>query len=240
MIGRHAERLPRKTVTAWGSAPWNQLAVSKTVALTVDFPAVARTPKRRWWACAGLWLLPLLAACQGPAAVEIRDAAAAELWHCRGVPQGAWQCAQGAGATEDRRAATPLEGRTTSLTSAYQQHAYRPPAPTRLLDLPGNYYALQLAAFDSRSALDQFVANNRLAGVIAVRAARRGELEHVGLAGVYEDRAKAEEARKALPKRLDSMRPWVRRLRSVQRAMRLADDLTGGNMAASVRIGEAP
>ena len=176
--------------------------------------------------------------------MEIRDTAGAEPWHCQGLPQGTWHCRQGTNAAEiprsvvDTQAPVPDDLPATSSTPAYRQLAYQPTAPTRLLDLPNHYFALQLAAFDSRAALDRFVRDNRLAGVVAVRAAREGKLEHVLLAGIYENRAIAERARDSLPKQLNSMRPWVRRLQSVQSAMRLADDLAGGNLAASVRIGE--
>ena len=55
-----------------------------------------------------------------------------------------------------------------------------------------------------------------------------GKLFYILLLGIYETRALATEASAELPAPFSN--PWIRSVRSLQRAMAQADDLTGGAM----------
>jgi len=201
-----------------------------------------RGGRRRWrLAQCGLTLLALFAAaCKGPAPVNLGTDRPSEQWDCRPGAEGGWNCVQNvAGARAGGLASAGRSERPRLSADTHRELAYRPERATPLLDLPGDYYALQLAIRDSREALGRFAEAYRLIGLPHVRVARRGRLAYVLLAGVYRDRADAERARDGLPKRLGSMRPWIRRLHSLQSAMLRADALTGSSTARTVRLGGA-
>ena len=180
--------------------------------------------------CAAAGVLALFAAaCKSPAPVDLASDRPVELWACGPAEDGGWECAENTAAAGVRERA-PRRRASSDL-------AYQPARPTRLLDLPGDYYAVQLAIRDSRAGIGAFEQAHGLTGLPRVRVARRGRLAYVLLAGVYRDRETAAQARGDFPKRLGSMRPWVRRLRSLQEAMRRADALSGSATAHEARIG---
>ena len=186
---------------------------------------------------AALLLAVLLAACKSPAPVQLGSDLPAEQWDCKAAGER-WDCVQNAAAARagGLAAAGRSEGPRLSAT-AHRELAFQPERPTALLDLPGGYFVLQLATRDTRDGLRRFAQTHRLAGLPHVRVARGGRLAYVLLAGVYRDRDAAERARESLPKRLGSMRPWIRRLRSLHAAMLRADALSGSATAHTVRVG---
>ncbi|MEZ5559074.1 MAG: SPOR domain-containing protein [Pseudomonadales bacterium] len=105
--------------------------------------------------------------------------------------------------------------------------AYQPPQPLALTDLPGDFYAVQLLAMSSKEALERFVAGQSLQGLSAARVVRDGRFFYVLLLGIYETRERAQQASRDLPPPFDRSEPWVRRLSSLQDAMRAADALAG-------------
>lgn len=180
--------------------------------------------------CGAVSALALLAAaCKSPAPVDLASDRPMELWACGPAADDGWECTENATAARARERSAPRR--------ANRELAYRPARPTPLLDLPGDYYALQLAIRDSQAGIEAFERAHGLTGLPQVRVARRGRLAYVLLAGVYRDREAAAQARDGFPKRLGSMRPWVRRLRSLQEAMRQADALSGSATAHEARIG---
>ena len=94
-----------------------------------------------------------------------------------------------------------------------------------LLALPADYYALQLLAMSSQEALDSFAAEQGLQGALATRVARDGKIFHVLLAGVYADQAAAEQALGSLPATVRALRPWIRPVGLLQKAIRQAGDM---------------
>lgn len=183
-------------------------------------------------------LVLLAAGCKGPAPVDLGTERPTAQWACGPGADGGWDCTRNAAAADvAERSSTGALPPARTPRRANDALAYRPAQPTRLLDLPGSYYALQLAVRDSQAGLDAFVRAQGLTGLPQVRVARRGRVAHVLLAGVYRDRDAAERARDSFPKRLGSMRPWVRRLRSLQEAMLRADALSGSGAAHTARIG---
>ena len=184
--------------------------------------------------------LLLLAACRGPAAVDVAATAPAGQWRCEPAGEAGWRCRRDDGpwTTFAARGATETAARPRPATTpAYREHAYAPARPVALIDLPEHYFALQVGTFPSRAAAQRFVDASGLTGLLVVAAARREILAHVVLAGVYADRDAAERARDSLPSRVGSMRPWVRRLRSLHTAMRRAEALPGGGSGAPVLVG---
>lgn len=183
--------------------------------------------------------LLLLAACRGPAAVDVAATAPAGQWRCEPANEAQWRCRRDDGPwITFARGATETAARPRpAATPAYREHAYAPARPVALIDLPEHYFALQVGTFPSRAAAQRFVDASRLTGLLVVPAARREILAHVVLAGVYADREAAERARDSLPSRVGSMRPWVRRLRSLHTAMRRAEALPGGGAGAPVLVG---
>lgn len=109
----------------------------------------------------------------------------------------------------------------------YKQLAFQPDKPTRLLDLPSSFYAVQLVALSSKEVLDAYAAQERLRGMSAARVENDGRLYYVLLLGIYPDRQSAQTAADNMPAALSDMNPWVRDLGSLQQAMSRADALAG-------------
>lgn len=100
--------------------------------------------------------------------------------------------------------------------------AYRPGQAQRLIDLPDEFWAVQLAAFASPEQLSEYARQHELRGMSAARIARNNTLFYVLLLGVYETRENAERAAATVPEAL-SVEPWIRSLGSLQRAMRAGE-----------------
>jgi len=115
------------------------------------------------------------------------------------------------------------EARPAATGPLYQQLSYRPDAPVALLDLPADFYAVQLVAVSSKQTLEQFAAEHQLAGMSAARIWNGQKIFYVLLLGIYEDREHAERAVESLSGPMAELQPWIRTVGSLQRAMRAAD-----------------
>ena len=104
-----------------------------------------------------------------------------------------------------------------------RQLAHPGETPLDLLALPAGYYALQLLAMSSQETLDAFAVEHGLRDTIRVRVVRGGEVFYVLLAGVYADQDAAEQALESMPVAVRALRPWIRPLGLLQRAMREAE-----------------
>ena len=103
--------------------------------------------------------------------------------------------------------------------------AAQPESPMKLADVPGNYYAVQLVALDSIAAVEAYVNDHQLEGLSAARIAKDDQLFYVLLFGVYPDQATAQAAVDDLPTSLAGVTPWIRPMRTLQAAMRRAEEL---------------
>jgi septal ring-binding cell division protein DamX len=131
------------------------------------------------------------------------------------------------------RESEPREARPASNETAprsenipkYVRLAYKPEKAVSLIDLPAEFWAVQLIALSSKEALEAFATANDIRGMSAARIGAGGELFYILLLGVYETRDLATEASTDLPPPLDN--PWIRSLGSLQKGMLEADRIAG-------------
>jgi len=109
----------------------------------------------------------------------------------------------------------------------YRRLALKPGHAVNLIDLPPDYFAVQLFAVSNKEALEKFVRDKNVPGLSATRIAYGDQLFFVLLLGIYSDESAARIAAANMPSALNDLTPWVRRLGSLQDAMRLGDDLAG-------------
>ncbi|MEM6708436.1 MAG: SPOR domain-containing protein [Pseudomonadota bacterium] len=121
-------------------------------------------------------------------------------------------------ATPQTDAAPPAED-----DPLYLKLAYRPEQPTSLLELPPEYYAVQLMAFSSPQSLQRFFDTMGVDKLTAAEIESNGELRYVLLLGIYPDFSSAQTATENLPQELEEFEPWIRRLGGLQAAMLRAD-----------------
>lgn len=205
-------------------------------------------------ACGLAALLSLAPGCRsGDAETVPNPSAVAEEdtnWFCgAGDEQGEWNCVQDqelrrpatarptpASApvsprpepTAERQVAAPVAGRPASAASRpTRESAYRPSEPVPLTEVPPHYYVVQLVALGSKESLEYYAARKALRGMSAARVERGGQLFYVLLLGVFPTRAAADEAAANLPEALSEFDPWVRRVESLQEAIRRGDALAG-------------
>ena len=119
---------------------------------------------------------------------------------------------------------TPAEDATLPL---YRRLAYQPDRDLRLLELPAEFYVVQLVAMSTQEEAEQFAAARGLQGTATARIERNGRLYFVLLAGIYDDDEAAERAAISIEDALDGTQAWVRPLRTLQDAIRRAERLTG-------------
>ena len=109
----------------------------------------------------------------------------------------------------------------------YRRLAFKPGHSVNLIDLPPDYFTVQLFAVSNKAALEKFVREQKIQGLSATRIARGDQLFFVLLLGIYSDENTARLAATNMPIGLNSLTPWVRQLGSLQDAMRRGDDLAG-------------
>ena len=186
-----------------------------------------------------------------PSAVAEEDA----NWFCgEGDDNGEWTCVQDqelrrpaaapaapSAAPESsprpqRTAQRPATPTATPTAAARQppaaarpgrESAYRPSEPVPLTEVPPHYYVVQLVALGSKESLEYYAARKALRGMSAARVERGGRLFYVLLLGVFPTRTAADEAAANLPEALSEFDPWVRRVESLQEAIRRGDALAG-------------
>ena len=119
---------------------------------------------------------------------------------------------------------------TSAAPETVPQHvrlAYRPEKAVAIIDLPADFWAVQLIALSSKEALEAFANANDIRGMSAARIATGSGLFYVLLLGVYETRALATQASTDLPPPFDN--PWIRSLGSLQKGMLEADRVAENN-----------
>ncbi len=120
--------------------------------------------------------------------------------------------------------------RNTSDTENVPTHvrvSYQPQTPVPLLDLPEDFWAVQLVALSSKQALESWATEHRISGMSAARVYNGEKIFYVLLLGIYETHAFAKLAVASLPPPLDSHKPWIRTMGSLQNAMLASDQITG-------------
>ena len=115
---------------------------------------------------------------------------------------------------------------TTRNLPKYLRLAYRPEQATSLIDLPAEFWAVQLIALTNKQALESYARKQGLRGMSAAKINKKGELFYVLLLGIYETKAIAQEAVSDLGPSFD--KPWIRSLGSLQNAMLEAEQITAG------------
>lgn len=108
--------------------------------------------------------------------------------------------------------------------------AYIPPEPTPMLDLPTDFYAVQLLAMPSKEDIEAYVTQHKLRGMSAARIEKDNDLYYVLILGVYTTYERAFEASRDLAAPLNKVEPWIRTLGSLQEAMVRADQLAGDQL----------
>ena len=133
-------------------------------------------------------------------------------------------------AAPEETVASPLVSAAVpaSDTPAHIRLAYQPQSPTPIVDMPADFYAVQLIAMSSRGRLEEYIDEHRLEGMTAARVERDGDLYYVLILGIYETRDLAEQASQDIPPPLDTREPWIRRLSALQEAMIRGDAMAGG------------
>lgn len=109
----------------------------------------------------------------------------------------------------------------------YIRLAYQPTAPVSILELPANFYAVQLTALSTAEKIEAFIDEHKLQHLTAAKVAIGDKVRYVLILGIYDSREKAEvAAADTLPTPLAEFTPWIRRLGNLQEAMRTANTQT--------------
>jgi len=126
-------------------------------------------------------------------------------------------------------ASPPASPHSSTPASQVPKHialAYVPSEPTPILQLPADYYALQMLAMSTPEQIEKYIDDNALKGMSGARVENDGKIYYVLIVGIYETYDRAREASQALPPPLNDVEVWIRPLSSLQQAMIRADDLT--------------
>ena len=105
--------------------------------------------------------------------------------------------------------------------------AYKPENPTAILDLPADFWAVQLISVSEKAKLEKFAKEQGLRGMSAARIWSQNQFFYVLILGIYEDYDKAKLATEQLPAPFDAINPWIRSVGSLQKAMVEADRQAG-------------
>ena len=120
----------------------------------------------------------------------------------------------------------PTNGAAVALPT-HVELSYRPDQPVAILDLPENFFAVQLVAVSSKEALEKYARERKLSGMSAARIYADERMYYILLLGIYETRDKADAAIASLTGPLAELDPWIRSVGSLQRAMLEADRVSG-------------
>ena len=101
--------------------------------------------------------------------------------------------------------------------------SYRPNKPVSLLDLPNDFWVVQLVSVSSKETLERYAVENQLRGMSAARVWSQNQFFYVLILGIYETYDNAKEASEGLPPPFDEFPPWIRSVGSLQKAMIEAD-----------------
>ena len=194
-------------------------------------------------------------ACRGPAPKDIvgSQAGGGQDWYCEPAGEGGWQCIPNVVQTtppaeptppvpvQEPAPPVPAEPAPPVATQPVAPPPAAPPAVagnlplyvqlahrldgTPLLELPSDFFAVQLFAALSQAKVEEVAVDSGLESMAGARVERDGKIFFVLLAGVYADRERAERAANSLPPNIRALRPWVRSLGGLQASMRRADAL---------------
>ena len=64
--------------------------------------------------------------------------------------------------------------------------SYRPAEPVALLDLPADFYAVQLVAVSSKKDLEEFAERHQIRGMSAARTYSQNQMNYILQLGIYE------------------------------------------------------
>ncbi|MYE13783.1 MAG: hypothetical protein F4X99_19435, partial [Gammaproteobacteria bacterium] len=130
--------------------------------------------------------------------------------------------------TAERPAAPPATTRQSSAAPRPdRESSYRPSEPVPLTEVPPHYSGGPRGALGRKEPPEYSGARTARGGMAAARVERGGQLFYVLLLGVFPTRAAADEAAANLPAALSEFDPWVRRVESLQEAIRRGDALAG-------------
>lgn len=101
--------------------------------------------------------------------------------------------------------------------------SYRPRTPVSLMDLPEDFWVVQLVSVSSRETLEKYAIDHNLRGMSAARVWSQNQFFYVLILGIYETYENASESSKDLPPPFDKFPPWIRSVGSLQKAMLEAD-----------------
>ena len=91
-----------------------------------------------------------------------------------------------------------------------------PTAFAGFVDIPGDHWVVQLAAFDSMTPLKAMVHRYQLAGAIGATMIVNGKEVHALLMDVYPSKQQALRASQELPPGMEQINPWVRSVSSIR------------------------
>lgn len=121
----------------------------------------------------------------------------------------------------------PVRNGSANAKPLHVQLSYQPDRPVAILDLPRDFYAVQLVAVSSRETLENYAQEHKLADMSAARIWDGRQIFYVLLLGIYETKANAEGALNSLSGTLAQLDPWIRSVGSLQTAMLEADEQLG-------------
>ncbi|SKA49082.1 AAA family ATPase [Enterovibrio nigricans] len=133
-------------------------------------------------------------------------------------------------ATLSKTAVAPLQVATSQSESIPVATVAKPPladtpmANNVLLTVPASRYALQLAALQSKRAVDEFMQEYELASLALVYETRRnGEPWFMVLVGDYPTVAEARKAEVQLPENVRNLSPWAKSFTQIHKEIGLAN-----------------
>jgi len=109
----------------------------------------------------------------------------------------------------------------------YVQLSHKPGQAINISKLPPEFYVVQLMSLTNKGNLESYFGKHKLMGLSAARVESNGAILYVLLLGIYENFTNAKQASENMPAQLGKIKPWIRSLGSLQKAMIRADDLTG-------------
>jgi len=98
--------------------------------------------------------------------------------------------------------------------------------PDILLELPEDYFVVQIAAMSDASQIEDYVAARELENTASVQISRDDKLMHALLLGVFRTYEQAQQAILERPDSLADAEPWIRPLGTLQQAMLEAEAST--------------
>ena len=107
----------------------------------------------------------------------------------------------------------------------HQQLAYHPAQATSFMDLPAEFWAVQVMALSTPEAVETYVRTANLKRMSAAVIESDGRLMYAIILGIYDTRDKAQRVANALPHPFEAVTPYVRTVASLQHAITRAQTL---------------